>query len=162
DHDGGDYGVAILSRFPIANPVKLALPQVTKGEPRVLSSVDLTLPNRTLLTFSNTHLDATRPDSNRIAQMKTILATLGAKTNATLLVGDLNCEAKQEPIVLLDQYFKRSCLSNCAPTIPQDRPLKTIDYIALRNADWSVKEHYVLPEVYASDHRPVVVVYQLK
>ncbi len=130
DHDGGDYGVAILSRFPISNPQKLALPQVAKGEPRVLSCVDVMLPNKTKLTFSNTHLDATRPDSNRVVQMKSILATLNPKSNATLLVGDLNCEAKKEPIVLLDQQFKRSCVSGCATTIPQDKPTKTIDYIA--------------------------------
>jgi endonuclease/exonuclease/phosphatase family metal-dependent hydrolase len=79
DYDGGDYGVAILSRFPISNPAGFALPQVTKGEPRVLSYVDVTLPNKTILTFSNTHLDATRPDSNRVAQIKTILATLNPK-----------------------------------------------------------------------------------
>lgn len=162
DHDGGDYGVAILSRFTINNPQKLALPQVAKGEPRVLSYVDVNLPNRTKLTFSNTHLDATRPDSNRVVQMKAILATLNPKSNATILVGDLNCESKNEPILLLDQQFKRSCVNSCAPTIPQDRPSKTIDYIALRNVNWTVKEHRVIPERYASDHRPVVVVYQIK
>ncbi|MEJ5994981.1 endonuclease/exonuclease/phosphatase family protein [Pedobacter sp. Du54] len=162
DYDGGDYGVAILSRYPIKNPLKLALPQVAKGEPRVLSYVDVVLPNKTILTFSNTHLDATRPDSNRVAQMKTIVNELNTKKNAIILVGDLNCESRAEPIILLDQYFKRSCVSNCSPTIPQDKPTKTIDYIALRNANWSVKEHRVISEVYASDHRPVVAVYQLK
>jgi endonuclease/exonuclease/phosphatase (EEP) superfamily protein YafD len=64
--------------------------------------------------------------------------------------------------MLLDQHFKRSCLNGCAPTIPQDKPTKTIDYIALRNANWLVTEHRVISEVYASDHRPVVAIYKIK
>lgn len=162
DHDGGDYGVAILSRFPISNPVKLDLPQVVKDEARVLSYVDVVLPNKTKLTFANTHLDAGNTDSNRVVQMKSILSVLGAKKNATIFVGDLNCESKQEPITLLDKLFKRTCVSNCLATIPEKKPVKTIDYIALRNAKWPVAAHQVIEEVYASDHRPVVAVYQLK
>jgi endonuclease/exonuclease/phosphatase family metal-dependent hydrolase len=81
---------------------------------------------------------------------------------ATILVGDLNCEARAEPIVLLDQQFKRSCTASCAYTIPQDFPKKTIDYIALKNASWNVSAYYVIPETYASDHRPIVTAYQIK
>ncbi len=162
DHDGGDYGLAILSKFPITNGAKLALPQVAKGEPRILSYASILLPNKTSFIFANTHLDATRPDSNRVAQMKGILAELSKNKMPVVLVGDLNCEAKAEPIKLMDQQFTRSCLANCGPTIPQDVPRKTIDYIALKNANWSVVSHQVVPEVYASDHRPVVVYYQYK
>ncbi len=162
DHDGGDYGVAILSRFPFSNGAKVDLPQVIKAEARVLSYATVTLPNKTQLIFANTHLDATRPDSNRVAQMKSILSTLSTKKEAIILVGDLNCEAKAEPIILLDQQYKRSCMANCANTIPQDFPKKTIDYIALKNANWNVSQYYVIPETYASDHRPVISVYQIK
>jgi endonuclease/exonuclease/phosphatase family metal-dependent hydrolase len=162
DHDGGDYGVAILSKYPIANGSQLALPQVAKGEPRVLSYAKIVLPNKASFIFANTHLDATRPDSNRVAQMKSILAELEKKKEPIILVGDLNCEYKAEPIALLDKQFKRSCTASCAHTIPQDFPKKTIDYIALKNADWNVSAYYVVPEVYASDHRPVITTYQFK
>lgn len=162
DHDGGDYGVAILSKFPIKDAAKVDLPQVVKAEARVLSYATIMLPNKTQLIFANTHLDATRPDSNRVVQMKSILSALSSKKEAVILVGDLNCEAKAEPIVLLDQQYKRSCTASCAHTIPQDFPKKTIDYIALKNANWNVSGYYVIPETYASDHRPVVSVYQVK
>ncbi|WP_316785282.1 endonuclease/exonuclease/phosphatase family protein [Pedobacter frigiditerrae] len=162
DHDGGDYGVAILSKFPLQNGTKVDLPQVIKAEARVLSYATVTLPNKTKLIFANTHLDATRPDSNRVVQMKSILSALSLKKEAIILVGDLNCEARAEPIILLDQQYKRSCTASCAHTIPQDFPKKTIDYIALKNANWNVSGYYVIPETYASDHRPVVSVYQVK
>jgi endonuclease/exonuclease/phosphatase family metal-dependent hydrolase len=161
DHDGGEYGVAILSRFPISNGTKIALPQVAKGEPRVLSYVEVTLPGRETITFANTHLDATRPDSNRVVQMKAILNELAKKKGPVIVVGDLNCEAKSQPIALLDQQYTRSCVTNCAATIPQVLPRKTIDYIAVKNLSWSLVEHRVIAELYASDHRPIVAVYQV-
>ncbi|RZL47362.1 MAG: endonuclease/exonuclease/phosphatase [Pedobacter sp.] len=162
DHDGGEYGVAILSKFPFENGVTLHLPQVIKAEGRILSYATITLPNKTNLTFANTHLDATKIDSNRVVQMKSILTELSLIKYPIILVGDLNCEDKAAPILLLDQQFKRSCTASCARTIPQDFPKKTIDYIALKNANWDVKGYYVIPETYASDHRPVVSIYQIK
>ncbi len=162
DYDGGEYGVAILSKFPISNGMQVALPHAIKAEERTLSYVSITLPNQMQLTFANTHLDATRSDSNRVVQMKRMLEVLAPKKEATIIVGDLNCESTTKPIILLDEKFTRSCINGCAPTIPQNVPTKTIDYIALRNAKWIVKEHRVIPELYASDHRPVVVVYQMK
>ncbi len=162
DHDGGEYGLAILSKYPILSSSKIALPQVMKGEGRIMAAAEITLPNKMKITFANTHLDAQRPDSNRVVQMKAIEANLIAKKGATVLVGDLNSEADKEPIMILDKTFKRSCVLNCAPTIPQDKPRKTIDYIALSNANWGLMEHRVVPETYASDHRPLIAVYQLK
>jgi endonuclease/exonuclease/phosphatase family metal-dependent hydrolase len=154
DHDGGDYGVAILSRYPIESSLKIDLPQVIKGEARVLATVQV--------TFANTHLDAQRADSNRVVQMNAILTHLESKNGPILLAGDLNCEANKEPIIRLDSAFKRSCTINCAPTIPQDKPTQTIDYIAVTNVNWQLKEHKVIPEIYASDHRPLIAVYQVK
>lgn len=162
DYDGGAYGIAILSKFPILSSSKVDLPQVMKGEERVMANIMVSLPNKNKVIFANTHLDAQRPDSNRVVQMKSILKELDGRSEATLLVGDLNCEAGKEPITLLDKNFTRSCLLNCAATIPEIKPVKTIDYIALKNAKWEVKEHKVIPETYASDHRPVIVVYQVK
>lgn len=162
DHDGGDYGVAILSRYPLNDAVSVALPQTIKAEERVLGFASLRINRNLTLTFANTHLDATKLDSNRIVQMKAILSRLEKNNGPVILVGDLNCEAKAQPIQLLDQQFKRSCTVDCAPTIPQNAPRKTIDYIALKNADWQVVSHQVIAETYASDHRPVVAIYALK
>lgn len=162
DHDGGEYGVAILSRFPLSNGSKIELPQVIKAESRILAKVEVKIDQKTTLVFANTHLDATRIDSNRVVQMKAILEELKTVKQPVFLVGDLNCVADATPIQLMDQQFVRSCISDCAFTIPQDKPRKTIDYIALKNAKWTVKSHVVIPETYASDHRPVIAVYQIK
>lgn len=162
DYDGGDYGLTILSHYPIQSFSKVNLPQAMKGEARILSYITVNIPGKGKLTFANTHLDATHPDSNRIVQMKRIIAELGNKQGPVIIVGDFNSEASKEPIRILDQHFRRTCVNSCAFTIPEMRPNKTIDYIAIKNADWPVLEHTVIPETYASDHRPVVATFQLK
>ncbi|GAB3927213.1 hypothetical protein GCM10028827_19320 [Mucilaginibacter myungsuensis] len=162
DHDGGEYGLAILSRYPIKTTELHRLPQAIKAEERILSLATIDMPGKGSLTFANTHLDATRPDSNRVVQMKEILRILGDRKGPVMLMGDLNAEPTKETIRLLDQSFKRSCTQNCGFTIPEKIPTKTIDYVAVKNADWRAMAHRVVPETYASDHRPVFVAYEVK
>jgi len=161
DYDSGYYGLAILSRFPIDTSGSIALPQVMKGEARILSFIGLRLPGTGPVIFANTHLDAQHADSNRVVQVKRIIDELDKKNEPVIIAGDFNSEAGKETIQLLDHSFRRSCIDGCPFTIPQVNPNKTIDYIATRNTGWPVVEHAVIPETYASDHRPVIAVYQL-
>jgi len=161
DYDSGYYGLAILSRFPIDTSGSIDLPQVMKGEARILSFIGLRLPGQGPVIFANTHLDAQHADSNRVVQVKRIIDELNKKKEPVIIAGDFNSEAGKETIELLDHSFRRSCIISCPFTIPQVNPNKTIDYIATRNAGWFVTEHAVIPETYASDHRPVTAIYQL-
>jgi endonuclease/exonuclease/phosphatase family metal-dependent hydrolase len=162
DHDGGEYGLAILSKYPVESSAKVDLPQAMKGEARILSYITLKIPGKGLITFANTHLDAQRPDSNRVVQVKRIMEEMGKRSGPIIITGDFNSEPDKETIRILDQNFKRSCVEGCPFTIPEIRPNKTIDFIAIKNANWAAKEHTVIPETYASDHRPVTVIYQMK
>jgi endonuclease/exonuclease/phosphatase family metal-dependent hydrolase len=69
DYDGGKYGVATLSRWPIALDTLYRLPveppQERAGgsrEPRGLLRVDVLSPYGTMVVF-NTHIDASRVDT---------------------------------------------------------------------------------------------------
>lgn len=165
DHDGGDYGVAILSRFPLTAGITYPLPVIegTKGEPRVLATVQIQLPGDQKVVFACTHLDAQRPDSNRVIQMKEIVKILRKETYPVIIAGDLNAVAGGEVINTLDQYFTRTCKKNCGFTIPVDKPTKTIDFIAYSTDDpVKIISHKVIDEKYASDHLPVIAELQLK
>ncbi len=165
DHDGGDYGVAILSRFPLSAGTTYPLPVIegTKGEPRVLATVQIQLPGDQKIIFACTHLDAQRADSNRIVQIREVVKILRKETYPVVLAGDLNAVAGGEVINILDQYFTRSCKKNCGFTIPVDKPAKTIDFIAWPTDDpFKVVSHKVIDEKYASDHLPVIAELQLK
>jgi Metal-dependent hydrolase len=159
DHDGGDYGLAILSQLPMKDPGHLPLPQVVEAENRILSYVTITV-NAQELLFANTHLDASREHDNRVVQMQAILKKLEAEKKPVILCGDLNSMAGSEPINLLDTQFRRTCINDCPGTIPVNKPIRTIDYIATRNLPWPLLSYEVIPETYASDHRPIIAVFK--
>jgi endonuclease/exonuclease/phosphatase family metal-dependent hydrolase len=161
DYGGGEYGVAILSRFPMSEKSNVPLPtkESTKGEHRTLGKVTITLPGGKQVVVAFTHLDAQRTDTNRVLQMNRINELLAGEKRPVIVAGDMNATAGTPVIDILDKQFTRSCVSNCAFTIPQVNPNKTIDFIAFAPATaFRVVSHEVIAEEYASDHRPVLAV----
>lgn len=165
DYDGGDYGVTILSRFPLSaqHTYKLPTASGTNGEPRVLATVQISLPHNQKLVFACTHLDAQRSDTNRLLQISAIIDILQKEKLPVIIGGDFNAEPSGSVINVLDKLFKRTCISNCDFTIPVQTPRKTIDFIAYTPFDkLSTLEHKVIDEKYASDHLPVLSTIQIK
>lgn len=164
DHDGGDYGVAILSKYPLSETQIFRLPTEasTKGEPRVLATAKVKLNNGKEIRFGSTHLDAQKEPTNRELQIKEITRLAGNEKMPFIIAGDFNATPESSVIAELDMKFTRTCQS-CAPTIPEINPRKTIDFIGyLPAAKFSVVSHHVVAERYASDHLPVVAVLKLQ
>jgi endonuclease/exonuclease/phosphatase family metal-dependent hydrolase len=158
NYDGGEYGVAILSKYPIKDVKVHQLPSdtATHGEPRILLVTAVTLPGGNIIHFANTHMDAQRSAVNRELQIKKILEiTAGIKT-PIIIAGDFNATPESSVIQQLDQRFSRTC-NTCGFTIPNINPNKTIDFIAFTPAStFTVVKHEVIPEHHASDHLPVL------
>jgi len=156
----GEYGVAILSKFPILNPRIYRLPTVaeTNGEPRILATIDIELPDGRPIRFGSTHLDAQKADTNRLLQIQKIVEIAGKVKMPFVVAGDFNAAPGGAVIDILDNSLKRTC-GNCAPTIPAKAPEKAIDFIAFKSDNRiSVIEHRVIEQAYASDHLPVLAV----
>ena len=165
DYAGGEYGVAILSKFPMENRKNTPLPtdDATKGEHRTLASATIVLPGNRKFVFACTHLDAQHEDFNRQLQIKKILEVLTRETLPVVIAGDFNALPNSDVIKQFDNYFTRSCVSDCPFTIPETSPNRTIDYIAFRPATKvTVVSHTVVDESYASDHRPVKTELQIQ
>lgn len=160
DYDGGSYGVAVLSRYPVSEFIVHRLPTMagTNGEPRVLAMAKVSLPGKGACWFACTHLDAQKNDTNRVAQMSEILRVFREESLPVILAGDLNAVPGSRVIDSLDSYFTRSCQDSCKSyTMPNVDPVKTIDFIAFRPNDaFRLRAHEVPDEQYASDHRPVL------
>jgi endonuclease/exonuclease/phosphatase family metal-dependent hydrolase len=159
DYDGGEYGVAILSRFPVTEVKRLPLPtkEGTNGEPRVLGTATITLPGKKQIVFACTHLDAQADSVNRELQIRAIAEALKTSTVPVIIAGDFNAAPGSGTIRVLDYHFKRTC-NPCDFTIPVDKPKKAIDFIAFSPKEkFRIKKHEVIPERYASDHLPVFV-----
>ncbi|MET3114789.1 endonuclease/exonuclease/phosphatase family metal-dependent hydrolase [Pedobacter sp. CG_S7] len=164
DHEGGDYGVAILSKYPISeNKIHHLTTQAdTKGEPRVLATVLVSLPNGKKFRLGTTHLDAQKADTNRLLQVRELNAIAQQEKLPFIIAGDLNAMPGSTAINLFDEQYFRTC-EDCEFTIPIINPKRTIDFIGFTNASpFEVISHNVIPERFASDHLPLLSVLKFK
>ena len=161
DYDGGEYGVAILSKLPMDEGKTFPLPN-TGGEARVLATVRVKTAAGKYIRFACTHLDAQRDESSRILQMSKILELTKDETLPVVIAGDFNAVPSSAVIQALDSRFKRTCVTKCGFTIPIINPTSTIDYIAFTPQKFEVLLHKVINEQYASDHLPVYAELKMK
>ena len=160
---GGQYGNAILSRFPILDHQNQALPNLDDGEQRGVLEAEVQLPgNHSRLLFMATHLDHRRDDKERIASARATNERIEDRPDTVaLLAGDLNDVPGSRTLVELGNHWIRANEA-ISPTTPVDEPTRQIDYILLRPADrWRVIQTRVLDEAIASDHRAIFAVLQL-
>jgi endonuclease/exonuclease/phosphatase family metal-dependent hydrolase len=165
DYQGGEYGIAILSRWPIARdtliPLPVDPPQQRAGgvyEPRGVLHAVLRRPGGDVHVF-NTHIDPSPDDRYRRQEIRTVAAEAArARQHGRVLVGgDLNAEPGSAVLEYITGEGWRDAFALCGTgeglTYPWDTPVKRIDYLLLSNG-WHCREARVL-ENDASDHRPV-------
>ena len=158
DHDGGDYGVAVLSKYPIEEPNKLTFSRIEgrKAEDRVLATITVKIKNGKKIKFSSTHLDHVKNEDLRLIQVAEIIKQAEKETAPFIVAGDFNAKPNSKTIKLLDEAFTRTC-SDCAFTIPVVKPKEAIDFIAFKKTEKIVVvNHEVIQEHQASDHLPIV------
>jgi endonuclease/exonuclease/phosphatase family metal-dependent hydrolase len=164
DYGGGQYGVAILSKYPISEATVIPLPEDAEpqSEDRVLTMASIRLPDGSFIRFGSTHLDV-RSAANRNLQVQKIIEVAAQESIPFVVAGDFNATPGSSAINLLDQNLIPTCTDNCEPTIPVDKPNRTIDFVAFsKTSGFKVISQKVIPERYASDHLPVVVNLQYK
>ena len=156
DHQGGDYGVAVLSRFPIVDSTRLILPidPAIGGETRTIAAITVEIAKGKRIIFASTHLDL--KEQNRLTQADQIVNLFKDSNLPVVLAGDFNALSDSRVMQLLDQHFTRSC-QDCQPTIPVRNPNRAIDFIMFKPANaMKPLPTRVIDEQYASDHLPVV------
>ena len=158
DYQGGAYGMAILSRFPIEATEEVRLPE--GNEPRIALSARIRLPDNQHLTIINVHFDWVRDDGFRFAQAEALTKYLDALKTPYVLLGDFNDVPESRTLAL----FKSRAGEAIKPesdrfTFSSTEPTKEIDYIFFSPAAaWRAREVRVIDERAASDHRPVLAV----
>lgn len=155
---GGHYGNAVLSRFPVASYKNHLLPNIDNGEQRGVIAAEIEVPklNQPLLLLA-THLDHRRDGRERIASATAINQLLGESPGQpALLAGDLNDVIGSETLREFDSLWTR-VNAEPLPTIPVTVPERQIDFIMFRPRErWRVVEVKVLDEAVASDHRAIL------
>ena len=159
DLQSGEYGLAILSRFPIKNVKTDPLPGKEKQEARIVMRAAVE-PGRGLpaLTFLNTHLQHDDGET-REKQVAKIDELFGTADGPFVLAGDLNARPDSAPIKALAKNwtFATEPGAKGLLTIPSDVPTHQIDYVLFRGT-FKALEAKVIEEKVASDHRPVLTV----
>lgn len=163
DLEGGQYGIMILSKFPLAEMATYKLPtnETIGGEHRVLATAAVQLPGGKIIEFGCTHLDAEH-DENRLLQIKEISRIAARSKYPFIIAGDFNSGEDSKVINILDQSFTRTC-TRCKPTLHEEGYSDVpIDFIAYKPGNnFTVRTHAVLQNVSASDHYPVTAVLKM-
>jgi len=159
NHQGGEYGNAILSRFPILTRTNTHYKMLRPGEQRGLQRATLDVHGQKI-AFLNTHLDYRPDDSERKLNVGEIRAAVKSPGGLpALVVGDFNCAPDSAVQASLREFLTDSWLiagKGEGFTIPVREPRSRIDYIFHTPAShWRVDSIRVL-ESEASDHLPVL------
>lgn len=165
DYQGGAYGLAILSRWPVAESQTHSLPADAGVEPRAVLEARVPMGERGAeVRFLVTHLDSKRDPAQRRNQAERIRELFPvAKTNEPmLLAGDLNARPGSALLESLLADWTDGAAGENLLTSPAGVPRSKIDYILFRPAArWRVVENRVIEEKVASDHRPLLTVFEI-
>ena len=152
-YQGGQYGMAVLSRLPVLESTNHRLPD--GDEPRSALAVRVRLPTGGELIFTGIHFY--RTDEERLAQATRLLQVLDRDTVPVVLAGDFNSTPGSAVMVALADQFAIIDKGEDHLTFSSFAPVREIDFVLVRPADrFEVIEHHPLDEPVASDHRPLV------
>ena len=156
DHDGGRYGMAILSRWPIASIDSWRLP--TGNEPRIALAIEIDPPGFGRCTIVDVHFDWVADDGFRFAQAEVVAARLADLDRPWILLGDFNDTPGTRTRGRLGGLGREGDRPpEASNTWPADAPAVDIDSIIAGPVEaWAAFDLRVVPEAIASDHRPVV------
>jgi endonuclease/exonuclease/phosphatase family metal-dependent hydrolase len=160
--DSAAYGIALLSRFPVAGwqvvrlpalPVPLPMrfhgrwrPEWVRDEPRVAVVADVQAPDRDL-RVANTHLSFIRGWNAR--QLRLLIRSTKVGSVPLVLTGDLNMDPRRAS----DLTGMRPLASGL--TFPSDEPTEQIDHI-LADDELLQSRHEEVVHLPLSDHRALV------
>lgn len=161
DYQGGEYGLAILSRFPIVASTRHPLPD--GAEPRCALEVQVRPPNLYAISFVCIHNDWT-DDAIRVKQVRALMEAIPFSPGRRLLLaGDFNAKRSEASMRLLsDAGWNILEKKGAANTFPSDVPKTEIDFLVLRGFEVRSAEHRVIDERIASDHRPIEATFRLR
>lgn len=156
-----EFGVALLSRFPIVRSANDSITRLSTQEPdptprRMPGLLEATLDVRgTLVRVFDTHLDYRSDPRVRSTQVTEMLEISDRMGQPTVLCGDMNAKPDAPELQPLLHRFHDSwsARTDSGFTYPAEHPTERIDYILV---DFIRVRSTRVVATLASDHRPVV------
>jgi endonuclease/exonuclease/phosphatase family metal-dependent hydrolase len=157
-YQGGQYGVAILSRYPIRASEHRMFLNTRETERRGMIRVEVRI-DRKPIHFATTHLDYQFSDG-RLFEAEQLLENIRDIKGTLIVAGDFNDQPDGTTYKLMSTKFDDAWSANrekhAGFSYPADKPIKRIDYIFFRSSDGVKARRSWVVETLASDHIPVV------
>jgi len=157
-YQGGQYGVAILSRFPIMATDHRLYQNTREAERRGFVRAEVIV-RGCVLNFVTTHLDY-QYDDGRLFETQQLLNALKDVKGPLIVVGDFNDVPAGRAYQLMRYQFGDAWIESRSTddgfSYPTDKPSKRIDYIFFRSTDRVRAKRAWIVDTQASDHVPVV------
>ncbi len=155
-YQGGEYGTAVLSRFPIRRVAHTPLKVIGQGEQRGVQQVWVDV-HGTEILFLNTHLDHRRDPAERERSVEEIRALVAAAGPVPVIVaGDFNATPDSPAIATMRGFLRDAWTvigQGPGHTIPVRQPNRRIDYIWVSSHFVPTRMEVLASE--ASDHLPI-------
>ncbi len=155
DFQGGEYGMAVLSRLPIeaTNVHKLPL----GAEPRCALEIVVKSPGWPgRVSFVSIHNDWTKEEI-RVKQVSALIGLLERQKHPFVLAGDFNAVPKSTSLNLLEKDGWEMLRKKRANTWSSVDPKVEIDFFFAKGFPLFSFEDKVIDEKVASDHLPIAV-----
>lgn len=155
---GGEYGNAVLTKFPIKKKKNTHYKMLREGEQRGVIQLVLDVHGRDLL-FMDTHIDYRSDDSERVInadELKQIVAAAGE--TPVILCGDFNDTPESRTHQKIEKFLSDTWKligQGSGLSYSSEHPSERIDYIWISKKSIQPLKIEVLKSI-ASDHLPVL------
>ena len=158
-YQGGDYGNAVLSRFPIVSQSNTHFRMLHPHEQRGIQELMLDV-HGTKLLLMNTHIDYRPEDQERRINVKEMRRLIARQDKLPIiLTGDFNSTPESEVCAEIREFMNDTWAAvgqGNGFSLSSTQPEKRIDYIWFSKNDRVVPQKVWVPQTRASDHLPVV------
>ena len=160
NYRGGAYGNALISKYPIKSVehIPIAVPTEQRDpekryENRVLLCAELLIGEKTLSVLV-THFGL-RTDERELA-VKAIRDYAASCPHPLVLMGDFNINSESPQYSALCEFLSDTAdkMQGCNFTFPNPTPNRKIDFVFVNDRVKTIAAS--VPEVFGSDHRPIV------
>ena len=146
DFDGGQYGLAIASKYPILKTEVTQLPSGNR-EQRIVFEAHIDVPGfNAPITVFNAHLDTKEDPTMRVGQVRELNDTAIDTRGIKILLGDMNDVPESVTYRELSRYWNNITDQNVDfRSWPAGNPEIQVDYVMTSKAQvWKIKEITVL------------------
>ena len=158
-YQGGEYGMAVLTRLPVLSVTNVRLPD--GAEPRTALDVRVAVGGEGR-EVSVVGIHFYRTPEERLAQAHFLTTYFRGAEHPVILAGDFNSRRGDRVMTSLTEHWFVVRKEGEVDTFPADAPDREIDFMLIRPAEaFEIVEHRVIAESLASDHRPLLAVFRL-